>query len=109
MCKFVQPSLPRYPPSLLLPFCPPPSAQARAAAQLPGRPISFTHEDATALPFPAGSFDCVLDTFSLCVITQPAAAVAEMARLLRPGGRALLLEHTRSDNPLLGAYQVCAV
>lgn len=35
-----------------------------------------------------------------------AAAVAEMARVVRPGGRVLLLEHVRSDNPLLAAYQV---
>lgn len=61
--------------------------------------------DASALPFPDASFDCCLDTFSLCVFERPAAAVKELARVLRPGGRLLLLEHARSDNALLAAYQ----
>ncbi len=65
--------------------------------------------DATQLPLASSSADCVLDTFSLCVIQDPLAALREMARVVRgaeQGGRVLLLEHAKSDNPLLGAYQV---
>jgi ubiquinone/menaquinone biosynthesis C-methylase UbiE len=72
-----------------------------------GVPVRLVQGDAARLPFPAATFDCVVDTFSLCVFEAPAAALAELARVLRPGGRLLLLEHTRSDNALLGVYQVC--
>jgi len=89
------------------------SAPAPAAAEQSGsrekgkaRILQLLEADAAALPFPDGAFDCIVDTFSLCVFERPAAAVQEMARVLRPGGgRLLLLEHSKSDNPLLGAYQ----
>lgn len=72
----------------------------------PKPPARFMLADAESLPFPDASFDCVVDTFSLCVIEHPEAALREVRRVLRPGGRALLVEHTRSSAaPLLGAYQ----
>lgn len=55
--------------------------------------------------FDGRTFDTVVDTFSLCVFPYPAAAIRSMAACLRPGGTLLLLEHSRSDFALLGAYQ----
>jgi ubiquinone/menaquinone biosynthesis C-methylase UbiE len=68
--------------------------------------VRFAVADAEALPFPDNSFDCVVDTFSLCVFANPEAALKEVARVLKPDGKALLVEHTRSRTvPLLGSYQ----
>ena len=70
------------------------------------RTITFAVADAERLPFPDASFDCVVDTFSLCVFADPEAALREVRRVLKPDGVALLVEHTKSKTvPLLGAYQ----
>jgi ubiquinone/menaquinone biosynthesis C-methylase UbiE len=52
--------------------------------------------DAQALEFADSSFDTVVCTLALCTIPDDAKAVAEVRRVLRPGGRFLLLEHVRS-------------
>jgi methyltransferase OMS1 len=67
--------------------------------------LSFQQADIASLPFPDNSFDSVVDTFSLCVFPDPAAALRSMARVVRPGGKVLLLEHSKSKNSLLGWYQ----
>ncbi len=48
------------------------------------------------LPFDAGRFDCVVTTWTLCSIPDAEAALAEMRRVLKPGGRYLFIEHGRS-------------
>lgn len=54
--------------------------------------------DATAVPRPDGSFDTVVCTLAGCTFADPGAVFREMRRVLRPGGRALFLEHVRPAN-----------
>ena len=61
--------------------------------------------DAQHLDFPDGSFDTVVCTLALCSIPDDGAAVGEAFRVLRPGGRFLLLEHVGSPNPVVRAVQ----
>ncbi len=60
--------------------------------------------DAERLPFPSEYFDCVSVAFGLRNMTRKEAALAEMRRVLRPGGRALVLEFSRVWPPLSGLY-----
>jgi len=60
--------------------------------------------DAERLPFPADHFDCVTVAFGLRNMTRKDAALAEMRRVLRPGGRVLVLEFSRVWAPLARAY-----
>ena len=60
--------------------------------------------DAQALPFPAASFDVVSVAFGLRNMTHKDKALAEMARVLKPGGRLLVLEFSKVAKPLAPAY-----
>jgi len=60
--------------------------------------------DAEKLPFPADTFDCVSVAFGLRNMTHKEAALAEMARVARPGGRVIVLEFSRPWKPLARAY-----
>ncbi|HET9763544.1 MAG TPA: bifunctional demethylmenaquinone methyltransferase/2-methoxy-6-polyprenyl-1,4-benzoquinol methylase UbiE [Casimicrobiaceae bacterium] len=60
--------------------------------------------DAEALPFPDRAFDCVSIGFGLRNVTHKERALAEMARVLVPGGVALVLEFSRVAGPLAPAY-----
>jgi len=60
--------------------------------------------DAEKLPFPSESFDCVSVAFGLRNMTHKDRALAEMARVARPGGRVIVLEFSKPWKPLQGAY-----
>jgi ubiquinone/menaquinone biosynthesis C-methylase UbiE len=72
-------------------------AIARDRARTLGMKADLREASADALPFPDDSFDTVLCTVSLCNISADRAAIGEMHRVLRPGGRLVLLDHVASD------------
>ena len=68
----------------------------RRAAEL-GRHVDLREGDAHALDFPDACFDTVVCTYGLCAIPNEKQAVAEMHRVLRPGGMLLLADHVASS------------
>lgn len=66
---------------------------------------SFLQGSVDSLAFPDSYFDTVIDTFSMCVFSNPQKAISEMKRVLKSDGKLLLLEHTKSQLPGLGTYQ----
>ena len=78
-------------------------ARERAAAL--GRDADLRQGDAQALDFPDESFDTVLCALGLCAIPDDRRAVTEMARVLRPGGRLLLVDHVAASTSTLRAVQ----
>jgi ubiquinone/menaquinone biosynthesis C-methylase UbiE len=74
-------------------------------ADVPAR-TSVSRAPAEELPFDDGSFDAVVTTFVLCTVRSTARSLAEVRRVLRPGGRLLFLEHVRSEHdPRLARWQ----
>ncbi len=53
--------------------------------------------DAQDLPFATGSFDSVVCTYALCSVPDDSRAIGEMRRVLKPGGRLILVDHIRSS------------
>jgi len=80
-------------------------AIARQHAAELGRDVDLHEGDAQELPFGDNAFDTVVCTLSLCTIPDPAVGIAEMKRVLRPGGRLLLLDHVGSTWPPIYAVQ----
>jgi len=80
-------------------------ALAQERARRLDRPVDLQVGDAQALDFPDESFDTVVSTLSLCTIPDPERAVREAARVLRPGGRLVLLEHVRSPHLVVRGVQ----
>jgi ubiquinone/menaquinone biosynthesis C-methylase UbiE len=59
--------------------------------------VTLVQADAQCLPFADGSFDAVAASLTFCSVAEPARGLAEARRVLRPGGRLVLLEHTRGS------------
>ncbi len=68
-------------------------------------PFEVVQAPGERLPFDDATFDTVVGTLVLCEPRDPAAVVAEVARVLKPGGRYLFMEHVRSDDPRLARSQ----
>jgi ubiquinone/menaquinone biosynthesis C-methylase UbiE len=86
---------------------PHPGMLARAAGGVPSSHVSATVHlgSAERLPFADASFDTVVFTKTLCTVKNVATALKEAARVLRPNGRLLVLEHVRSRDPGLAGWQ----
>jgi SAM-dependent methyltransferase len=60
--------------------------------------VDLRPEGAERIGLPDGSADAVVSTLVLCTVPDPAAAIREIMRILRPGGRLLFIEHVRADD-----------
>lgn len=60
---------------------------------------------AERLPFADGSVDTIVSTLVLCTVDDPESALREIARVLRPDGQLLFIEHVRASSPLLATFQ----
>ena len=80
---------------------PSPELLDRANKRLPDSrtPVSLVRAYAEQLPFGTAAFDTLVMTWTLCSIPNPSAALAEMRRVLKPGGRLLFVEHGLSHEP----------
>ena len=78
-------------------------ARAERRARELGLAADLRLQDVQALGFPNASFDCVVATFVFCSVPDPVLGLQELARVVRPGGQILLLEHMRSPNAAVGA------
>jgi ubiquinone/menaquinone biosynthesis C-methylase UbiE len=74
-----------------------------AARRRPG--VALVRARAEALPFRAGQFDTILSGLVFCSVDDPAAGLAEVRRVLAPGGTLRMLEHVRATSPTLAWLQ----
>jgi len=87
-----------YPPAVSrLVLAEPDPAMRRRLTRRAGARAVVIDAGAEKLPFPDGSFDAVVCTLVLCSVRDPAAALAEIRRVLRPGGRFVFVEHVAAD------------
>jgi ubiquinone/menaquinone biosynthesis C-methylase UbiE len=70
-----------------------------------GRTARISEAPAQRLPFPDASVDTVVATLVLCTVEDPESALREIARILRPDGQLLFIEHVRASSRFLAACQ----
>jgi ubiquinone/menaquinone biosynthesis C-methylase UbiE len=113
-------NLAHYPPDLteLIVAEPDPAMRRRLQrrARSAGVGVHVVDAPAERLPAADGSIDTVVSTLVLCTVEDPAAALGEIVRVLRPGGQLLFIEHVRAQSRVLawcqdrlaGAWRRCA-
>lgn len=77
-------------------------AQAWKRAQALDVEVDLRAMDVQHLDFPDDSFDTAVATFVFCSVPDPLLGLKELARVVRPGGEIILLEHVRARHPVLG-------
>ncbi|MEZ5243519.1 MAG: class I SAM-dependent methyltransferase [Acidimicrobiales bacterium] len=102
-------NMPEYPPEVTRVFAVEPASVGKklAAERVAASPIEVTYIglDGRDLPLGDDSCDGALSTFTLCTIPDEAAALAELVRVVRPGGRIHLLEHGRARDDDVHKWQ----
>jgi ubiquinone/menaquinone biosynthesis C-methylase UbiE len=78
---------------------------AAPRAAMAGFPVSLVNRGGEELPFADASFDAAVTTWTLCSIKDAPTALAEMRRVLKPGGRLLFVEHGRAPDPGVAKWQ----
>jgi SAM-dependent methyltransferase len=79
--------------------------RTRAAAHNAPVPVEVIRAPAERLPFDGDEFDTAVSTLVLCSVRDPARSLAEVRRVLKPGGSLLFFEHVRSENPRHARWQ----
>jgi ubiquinone/menaquinone biosynthesis C-methylase UbiE len=77
----------------------------RSKLQASPREAEIVAAPAESLPLQSADFDTAVATLVLCTVPDPVAAVAELARVLKPGGRLLFIEHVRARDARLARWQ----
>jgi ubiquinone/menaquinone biosynthesis C-methylase UbiE len=102
-------TLPHYPDAVdVLHAVEPSVGMSRRAQQRIERarmPVVLTPGVGETLPYPDGRFDTVTLIFTLCSVRDPGAVLSEAKRVLRPGGRLLMLEHVANAEPRWATWQ----
>lgn len=102
-------NLPHYPagPERLVLAEPEPNMarKLKQRAEKLGRNAEIVRAPGELLPFADDSFDTVVCTLVLCTVVDPDRTLAEVRRVLRPGGSLLFLEHVRAESPRLARWQ----
>jgi phosphatidylethanolamine/phosphatidyl-N-methylethanolamine N-methyltransferase len=80
-------------------------ARARATAKELENVEALLEMDAEAMAFPDASFDKVVAMYVVSVVEDPARLLEELHRVCKPDGEIFLVNHVRSDNPILGALE----
>lgn len=99
------PNLPYYPSGMhvtAVDVSAPRIERARRRAQQLGMQADLRVMDAQQLDFPAATFDAAVATLVFCSVPDPVLGLRELARVVKPGGQVLLLDHVRIDRPVVG-------
>jgi ubiquinone/menaquinone biosynthesis C-methylase UbiE len=76
--------------------------RAKVRAQELGKPVRLCLGDVLHLDFPDHSIDTAIATFVFCSVPNPVLGLQEILRVLEPGGTLLMIEHMRSEQPVIG-------
>jgi ubiquinone/menaquinone biosynthesis C-methylase UbiE len=84
-------------------FSPGMLARAKKKVHLARVPVTLLEMDAEQMDFPDDTFDTIVATCVFCSVPDPVKGLEEVRRVCKPAGQIILLEHVRSEHPILGA------